>query len=167
MAKGHDGDLYGSLSDNGWVGTSIELRGCTADQTLSYARSWFDESIPDPAARLWPFAQTGGEGSTAALWRDGEGRVRIVHLGSGSGSMMTCVLADDAVDFLRLLAIGYREICWNAEFGAPPEPWDADHEIVWRSPTTKSCQGQYKAYADTSGRRSVETAAISRRLARR
>lgn len=44
--------------------------------------------------------------------------------------MMTCVLADDAVDFLRLLAIGYREICWNAEFGAPPEPWDADHEIV-------------------------------------
>ncbi|WBB57196.1 hypothetical protein [Verrucosispora sp. WMMD573] len=130
VVKGHDGDLYGSLSDNGWVGTSIELRGYTAEQTLSYVRSWFDESVPDAAARLWPFAQTGGEGSMAALWRDGQGQVRTVHLGSGSGSMMTCVLADDAVDFLRLLAIGYREICWNEEFSAPPEPWDADHEIV-------------------------------------
>lgn len=26
---------------------------------------------------------------------------------------MTCVLTDDAVDFLRLLAVGYDEICWG------------------------------------------------------
>ncbi|MEU4624980.1 hypothetical protein AB0G04_34035 [Actinoplanes sp. NPDC023801] len=130
VVTGHNGDLYGSLSDDASIGTSIELRGFTAEETSSYARSWFDESVDDPGARLWPFVQTGGEGSMAALWLDGEGRTRIVHLGSGSGSMLTCVLADSAVDFLRLLAIGYREICWNEEFGAPPEPLDDDHEIV-------------------------------------
>jgi hypothetical protein len=30
------------------------------------------------------------------------------------------VLADNPVDFLRLLAIGYDEICWNQEFSSPP-----------------------------------------------
>ena len=29
----------------------------------------------------------------------------------------------NGLDFLRLLAIGYEEICWNGEFAAPPEPW--------------------------------------------
>ncbi|WDZ83969.1 hypothetical protein [Micromonospora cathayae] len=33
VVKGTDGDLYGSLSNSGWVGTSIELRGYTAEQT--------------------------------------------------------------------------------------------------------------------------------------
>jgi hypothetical protein len=42
----------------------------------------------------------------AALWLDGGGRTRVVHLGSGSGSLMTCVLADNGSDFPRLLAIG-------------------------------------------------------------
>jgi len=43
-----------------------------------------------------------------------------VHLGSGSGSVLTCVLADNFVDFLRLLAIGYNEICWDTNFPFPP-----------------------------------------------
>lgn len=34
--------------------------------------------------------------------------------------MLTCILAHNAVDFLRLLAIGYDEICWNEEFNDPP-----------------------------------------------
>lgn len=37
-------------------------------------------------------------------------------MGSGSGSLLSCVLADNAVDFLRLLAIGYDEICWDEDF---------------------------------------------------
>jgi len=72
------------------------------------------------------FARTGGEGSTAAFWLNDTGQLKIVHLGSGSGSMLNCVLAENAVDFLRLLAIGYDEICWNNEFSAPPNGLDAN-----------------------------------------
>jgi hypothetical protein len=28
-----------------------------------------------------------------------------------------------------VLAIGYREICWNEEYSSPPQPWD-DGETV-------------------------------------
>jgi hypothetical protein len=66
----------------------------------------------------------------AALWLDDDRQTRVVHLGSGSGSLLTCVLADNGVDFLRLLAIGYTEICWHEEFAAPPEPWDEDGDTV-------------------------------------
>jgi hypothetical protein len=55
-----------------------------------------------------------------AFWLDDSGIQHIVHLGSGSGSILTCVLATDAVDFLRLLAIGYDEICWDDDFDKPP-----------------------------------------------
>lgn len=130
VVRGHDGDLYGSLSGDARVGTAVELRGYTAEQTASYARSWFGDVAGNPAARLWPFVQTGGEGSMAALWLDGDRRTRVVHLGSGSGSLMTCVLADNGLDFLRLLAIGYVEICWNEEFAVPPRPWDEDGDTV-------------------------------------
>ncbi len=50
-----------------------------------------------------------------ALWLD-TAATRIVHLGSGSGSDMVCVLGETPVDFLRLLAIGYDQICWGEEF---------------------------------------------------
>lgn len=33
---------------------------------------------------------------------------------------MACVLADDPIDFLRLLAIGYDEICWPEKLSTPP-----------------------------------------------
>ena len=56
----------------------------------------------------------------AAFWLDDDGTQKIVHMGSGSGSTMVCVLADDAIDFLRLLAIGYGEICWGG-FDSPPD----------------------------------------------
>lgn len=70
--------------------------------------------------RLRVFARTGGDGSMAAFWIDDEGRQKIVHIGSGSGSMLACVLCDDPLDFLRLIAIGYDEICWNDEFEFTP-----------------------------------------------
>lgn len=70
--------------------------------------------------RLCVFAQTGGEGSESAFWLDEQGELKIVHMGSGSGSTLSCVLADNALDFLRLLAIGYDEICWNEDFAYPP-----------------------------------------------
>lgn len=125
---------YRAISDDYLLGTQIQLRGYTAEETATYVRQWFGDEIQgDPAARLWPFARTGGDGSMAALWLDDDGRTRIVHLGSGSGSTLTCVLADNGLDFLRLLAIGYREICWDGWFGAPPgadEDEDEDFEPV-------------------------------------
>ena len=33
---------------------------------------------------------------------------------------MTCVLAHNGLDFLRLIAIGYDEICWDENFSMPP-----------------------------------------------
>lgn len=87
------------------------------------------------ADRLRVFARTGGDGSMAALWLDDAGDIRIVHLGSGSGSIMLCVLADDAVDFLRLCAIGYEELCWGEdEFAAPPVLEDAALGAVPNAP---------------------------------
>lgn len=97
-------------------GTDIEFAAC-GNADLKY---WFGHAKPEVLNRLCVFAQTGGEGSMAAFWLDDEGQQKIVHLGSGSGSTLVCVLADDPVDFLRLLAIGYDEICWNINFSAPP-----------------------------------------------
>jgi hypothetical protein len=99
------------------------------DETDEYVSAWFGATSETAVIRLWPFAHTGGEGSMAALWLDEVGVTRIVHLGSGSGSMLTCVLAEDQVDFLRLLAIGYTEICWNQEFTSPPKPWWDDYAV--------------------------------------
>jgi len=70
--------------------------------------------------RLYVFAQTGGDGSTAAFWLDDEGEQQLVHLGSGSGSTLVCTLASSPLDFLRLLAIGYDEICWPEQFAKEP-----------------------------------------------
>ena len=42
---------------------------------------------------------------------------------------MNCVLADNAVDFLRLLAIGYDEICWSEEFSSLPNELNPDFNV--------------------------------------
>jgi len=80
---------------------------------------WFGQESDEIKNRLYVFCQTGGEGSMGAFWLDNDGSQKIVHLGSGSGSTMVCVLTDNALDFLRLLAIGYEEICWGG-FDEPP-----------------------------------------------
>jgi hypothetical protein len=81
---------------------------------------WFGHERPEVLNRVCVFARTGREGSMAAFWIDGGGDQKIVHLGSGSGSTLVCVLAHDPIDFLRLLAIGYDEICWESEYSQPP-----------------------------------------------
>ncbi len=97
-------------------GTHIEFFA-EGNANLKY---WFGHERLDVLDRLCVFAKTGADGSMAALWIDDRGKQNIVHLGSGSGSILVCVLADDPVDFLRLLAIGYDEICWNSAFSEPP-----------------------------------------------
>lgn len=115
----NDGRYVGSifprkeLKDNEVAGgTDIEF-SAEGNEHLKY---WFDHEDPDVIDRLYVFAQTGAEGSIAAFWLNPENEQKIVHLGSGSGSHLTCVLANDPVDFLRLIAIGYDEICWPEEF---------------------------------------------------
>ncbi|MCT4581019.1 MAG: hypothetical protein N4A35_06340 [Flavobacteriales bacterium] len=70
----------------------------------------------------------GSDGSLYAFWMDDEGQQKIVHLGSEGGQLY--ILADNFIDFLRLLAIGYDEIGfadlsktveeWNISQGLPP-----------------------------------------------
>ena len=76
----------------------------------------YKEHLEEVKHRLLVFARSGADGSECALWLDDEGRTQIVHIGSGSGSMMTCILVKNALDFLRLLAIGYDEICWDEDY---------------------------------------------------
>lgn len=104
-------------------GTDIEFFG-EGNVNLKY---WFGTDSPQVLERICVFAKTGRDGSMAAFWLDDDGTQKIVHLGSGSGSIMTCVLADEPTDFLRLLAIGYDEICWGDAFSEPP---NANEEFV-------------------------------------
>jgi hypothetical protein len=97
-------------------GTDIEFFA-EGNANMKY---WFGHERPEVLNRVCVFAKTGADGSMAAFWIDDDGRQRIVHLGSGSGSILVCVLADAPIDFLRLLAIGYDEICWNSAFSKPP-----------------------------------------------
>ncbi len=83
-------------------------------------RYWFKTADPEVMSRLCVFANSGGDGSMAAFWLADDGTQKIVHLGSGSGSVTLCILAEDPVDFLRLLAIGYDEICWGDAYSRPP-----------------------------------------------
>lgn len=128
-----DGRRIGLLfpQDELWSGwTDIERPGGTIVEFFAEGninlKYWFGHESPGVLNRLCVFAKTGCEGSMAAFWLDSEGKQKIVHLGSGSGSTLVCVLADDPVDFLRLLAIGYDEVCWNEEFSSPPNTNLAD-----------------------------------------
>ena len=73
---------------------------------------WLGSENPGHNSRLKIFAKTGADGSSAAFWLDEKGQQHIVHLGSGSGSTMIGKWVDSPLDFLRLLAIGYSELCW-------------------------------------------------------
>jgi hypothetical protein len=104
--------------------TESERRGGThiefSAQGNAHLKHWFGHERPEVLNRVCVFAKAGADGSMVAFWIADDGKQRIVHLGSGSGSTLVCILADDPVDFLRLLAIGYDEICWNSEFSKPP-----------------------------------------------
>ena len=89
-------------------------------------KHWFglEEDNDELKNRLCVFAQSGAEGSQCAFWLTDMNEIKIVHMGSGSGSCLACVLADNAIDFLRLLAIGYDEICWDEAFPYPPNEYN-------------------------------------------
>ncbi|WP_316845021.1 hypothetical protein [Pedobacter psychrodurus] len=53
----------------------------------------------------------GPDGSLYSFWVDDENNHKIVHLGSEGGERY--ILANNFIDFLRLLAIGYMEIGYS------------------------------------------------------
>jgi len=110
LERNYNGHIYG-LTDPSQTCSHIYL-------TTTYADWWMDD--PATAGRVVPFCRTGGDGSYAALWRDDEGEARIVHMGSGSGSVTVGLLGQTPVDFLRLLAIGYEELCWPDQHTLTP-----------------------------------------------
>lgn len=95
-----------------------------------HVAAWLGTEDPSYVDRLAPIIPTGGDGSYAALWRRDDGGLSIVHMGSGSGSTMTCVLADDPVDMLRLMAIGYSELCWPETLAITPEQEHSDLVMI-------------------------------------
>ena len=99
-------------------------------QSQDHLKFWFGKESDEIYGRLCVFGKTGGDGSECALWLDDDGNTQIVHMGSGSGSILCCVLADNAIDFLRLLAIGYDEICWNELYEFSPNEQEGVDFIV-------------------------------------
>lgn len=97
----------------------------------AYVDLWLGNHRPEIVNRLCIFGKTGYDGSMAAFWLDDHGQQKIVHMGSGSGSTMICVLADDPIDFLRLLAIGYEEINCPRRLSQPPNAFrEPDEPII-------------------------------------
>ena len=94
----------------------------------------YKEHLNEVKRRLLVFARSGADGSECALWLDDEGCTQIVHIGSGSGSMMTCILVKNALDFLCLLAIGYDEICWDEDY---PFPANSNKDNTFVHPNTQ------------------------------
>lgn len=84
---------------------------------------WFEPG-EDGYDRLFPLGQTDGTGSFAALWRDPSDEIRAVVLGSEGERLY---VADSAVDFLRLLSIGYLEL---NSYSIDEAPIDDDEESV-------------------------------------
>ena len=94
-----------------------------------------------------------------ALWLDDAGETKIVHMGSGSGSTMTCVLAHSGLDFLRLLATKYDEICRNEDFSMPP---NGDEDDFLRIQTRNFSSEQRVSNDDTKNRVPVYNARLPR-----
>lgn len=116
-------ELKESWTDEGRNGgTTIEFTAGGVEN-LKY---WFGQENEELKKRVCVFAQSGAEGSECAFWLTDNNEIKIVHMGSGSGSTLNCVLADNAVDFIRLLAIGYDEICWDENYPFPPNETDSE-----------------------------------------
>lgn len=101
------GGYYLAMSRSG--GAQVAF---TSSLTLD---GWLQPDMPGHAFLL-PIADAAGDGSIAALWRDGDA-ARVVLLGS-DGSMG--IIAEEAQEFLALLAIGYDELS-DLTLGAEPE----------------------------------------------
>ncbi len=129
--KGVTGDPtvyhYGRISSDYEINPDITFT--TSGQ--KWIQYWFglSEITDEISSRLVSFADSGFDGSQLAFWLDDSNDLKIVHMGSGSGSMLCCVIADDAKTFLSLLSIGYGQLGDVYDFSLSPEEMDAEAKI--------------------------------------
>ena len=93
----------------------------TADdgETMKY---WL--GFNDVSDRFGIFGR-GPDGALYALWIDDDGHQKIVHLGSEGDYLY--ILAENFVNFLRLLAIGYDELGY-ADMTMTAQEWNDEDE---------------------------------------
>lgn len=106
-------------------------------------RGWLDPDAPG-AERLIPIAETDGSGGLALLWFDDSGEPRFVALSSEGGEGIR--LADDPVDFLKLVAIGYPEFVDHA-FGAEPDAFDDENDTDGQE--AKEAHARFRAWVES------------------
>ncbi|AIT60081.1 hypothetical protein CDOO_01295 [Corynebacterium doosanense CAU 212 = DSM 45436] len=101
----------------------------TSDPALFFGGNNEYNYVEESPERLYPVGYTGGEGSTFCLWLDDAGAQHVVHMGSGSGSVLNAVFPS-AMSVLRLLAVGYFTPAFNDEWDAEPqyENWKSSKE---------------------------------------
>lgn len=141
LVEAHDGliqTLRGTIGDPtvhqyGRINVDYEF---SPDITFStsgqrWLHSWFNlqEMTDEISSRLVSFAESGMDGSQLAFWLDDDDELRIVHMGSGSGSMLCCIIANNAIDFLSLLSIGYSQLGDVYDFSLSPEEIDGEGRI--------------------------------------
>lgn len=114
-----DGFVYGRISGD-WEETPDVTLTASYQSGLKY---WFDipELTMEIASRLVVFANSGMDGSMLGIWVSDDGDLKFVHLGSGSGSRLCCVIANNAVEFLTLLSVGYSALGSVDDFTLSPE----------------------------------------------
>lgn len=106
---------------NEFAGTFIEFSHFEKDTCF-----WFDQdNDAEFMSRFCAFAYS-PDGSIIGLWKSESSELKVVHIGSGSGSTVLCILADNMIGFLRLLAVGYSELGWEETFPNPPDKNDPD-----------------------------------------
>ncbi|QTF06608.1 hypothetical protein HC231_00660 [Brenneria izadpanahii] len=94
-------------------------------------KHWFNlpEVTNEISSRLVVFADSGYDGSLLAFWVNDNNELKFVHMGSGSGSMLCCIIANSAKEFLSLLSIGYGQLGDVFDFSLSPEEIDDEEEI--------------------------------------
>jgi len=109
---------------NGYpISGCFELRADDG-QTMDYWTGYpTDKNLTD---RLGFFG-VGSTGDLYGFWIDKAGNQKIIYL-STEGGGERYVLANNFVDFLRLLAIGYDEIGW-ADMNKSPEEWNVEQGL--------------------------------------
>lgn len=118
-------ELRQGLIGNARSGGTFIHFGAEDSEDLAY---WFAGANPEVMARLCVFAEVNGDGSRIALWLADDGTQKIVLMGSNTGCATMCVLADDPVDFLRLVAIGYDNID-GEDFAKLPNEVDPEYPV--------------------------------------
>lgn len=104
------------IEDDGvyWLALHPEAAGGVFHAEASL-EGWFEPGT-DGHERLLPIGDAAADGSLMALWWDTRDRVRVVVLDSeGSGY----VVANDAREFVTLLAVGYEDLSLR-RLAAPP-----------------------------------------------